>query len=84
MIRCVTLLVLSVFALGTWAQTSTSQHQHPNENVVDGAKNPELIPDSTAYRLWLVTVSLPPNATEKERTFQQAHLKKLHLLTLII
>jgi hypothetical protein len=79
MIRCVTLLVLSVFALGTWAQTSTSQHQHPNENVVDGAKNPELIPDSTAYRLWLVTVSLPPNATEKERTFQQAHLKKLQL-----
>jgi hypothetical protein len=79
MIRWVALFVLSMLALGTWAQTSTPQHQHPNETVVEGAKNPELIPDSMAYRLWLVTVSLPPNATEKERTFQQAHLKKLQL-----
>src|SRR5271170_1678306 len=79
MIRYVTLLVLSVFAFGAWAQTSPPQHQHPNVTVVDGAKNPELIPDSTAYRVWLVTVSLPPNAAERERTFQQAHLKKLQL-----
>lgn len=72
-------LFLSVFALGAWAQTSPPQHIHPDVTVVDGAKNPELIPDSTAYRLWLVTVSVPPNATEKDRTFQQAHLKKLQL-----
>lgn len=69
-------LVLSVFALGTWAQTP---HQHPNATVVDGARNPELIPDSTAYRLWLVAVSLPPNSSEQQRTFQRARLNKLEL-----
>ncbi len=76
----ITLSSLLVFALRTWAQTPL-QHQHPNLNltVVDGAKNPELIPDSTAYRVWFVTVSLPPNAGEKERKFQQAHLSKLQL-----
>jgi len=47
---------------------------------VDGAKNPELIPDLTAYRLWLVTVSVAPDAGEKEKAFQQAHLEKLGLI----
>ena len=81
MIRYVTLFVLSVFAFGAWAQTSPPQHQHQATaaTVVDGDKNPELIPDSTAYRLWLVTVSPSPNATEKQRMFQQAHLSKLQL-----
>ena len=75
----IVLSVFAVFALGAWAQSPAPQHQHPVLTVIDGAKNPELIPDSTAYRLWLVTVSLPPNSTEKQRTFQQAHLKKLRL-----
>ena len=78
MARYLTMLVLSMFAFGAWAQTPP-QHVHPNVTVVDGAKNPELIPDSTAYRVWLITVSLPPNSTEKQRVFQQAHLRKLQL-----
>jgi hypothetical protein len=61
MIRYVTALVLSVFALGAWAQTSPPQHQHPNAqpppNTIDGAKYPELIPDKTAYRLYFVSVA---------------------------
>lgn len=81
MIRCVTVLVLSMFALGTWAQTSPPQHIHPDVTVVDGAKNPELIPDSTAYRLWFVTVSLSPNSTPKQQTFQKAQLDKLQLMS---
>ncbi len=79
MIRYVTMLVLSVFALGAWAQNP--QHQHP-DTVVDGAKNPELIPDSTAYRLWLVTVSELPNATAQDRDRQRAHLAMLQLSAL--
>ncbi len=80
MIRFVTVFVLSLFAVGAWAQTSPPQHQHAVDvTVVDGAKNPELIPDSTAYRLWLVTVSLPANATDQQRTFQHAHLSKVQL-----
>lgn len=75
----IALLFIFVFAPGAWAQTSPPQHQHPNVTVVDGAKNPELIPDATVWRLWLVLVSLSPNVTEKERTFQQAHLATLQL-----
>jgi hypothetical protein len=79
MIRYViSVLGLFVFSLGGWAQNTPVQHQH-QATVIDGAKNPELIPDATAYRLWLVAVSLPPNATEKERMFQQAHLRQLRL-----
>lgn len=79
MIRYVPVLVLSVFAFGAWAQTSLPQHTHPNVTVVDGAIRPELIPDTTAYRLWLTSVSLPPNATDKQRHFQQGHLTKVQL-----
>ena len=69
-----------MFALGTWAQTP--QHQHPPIDVIDGEKNPELIPDTTAFRLWLVTVSLVPNATAQDREFQEAHLATLRLTPL--
>jgi hypothetical protein len=77
MSRYVTLLVSFVFALGAWAQSSPP-HQH-TDTVVDGAKNPELIPDSTAYRLWLVTVSELPNAKAEDRDRQRAHLAGLQL-----
>jgi len=69
-------LGLFVFALGTWAQNPPHQHA---ETVIDGAKNPELIPDSTALRLWLVTVSELPNATAQDSDRQRAHLAGLKL-----
>lgn len=72
-------LVLSIVAGGSRAQNSPPQHQHAAPNIIDGAVHPELIPDSTVWRLWLALVSLSPNATEKERTFQQAHLATLQL-----
>lgn len=81
MIRYVTAFVLSVFAVGAWAQTSSPQHNH-SETVIDGAKNPELIPDSTAYRMWLITVSELPNASTENRDRQRAHLAGLNLSTL--
>lgn len=82
MIRYVTtILVLAVFALGAWAQNSPLQHQHTiaATTVIDGSKNPELISDSTAYRMWLLTVSVPSNPSEQEINAQKAHLAKLHL-----
>jgi len=77
----ITILVAVVFALGAWAQTSPPHH-HPDMVVVDGAKNPELIPDATAYRLWLITVSELPTATVEDRNRQKAHLAVLNLTTL--
>lgn len=83
MIRSVSaVLVLMIFAFGTSAQNSPP-HQHvvAATTIIDGSKNPELIPDATAYRMWLLTVSLPANPTEQDLNAQQAHLAKLQLAT---
>lgn len=88
MIRCVTaLFALCVPTVGLWAQNSPPYGvippgQNHNETVIDGGKNPELIPDSTAYRLWLITVSELPNATAADRHRQSAHLAALGLPSL--
>jgi|SRR6267142_2365184 len=78
MVRYVTLFVSCVFALGAWAQTSPPQHQHnvAVPNLIDGAAHPELIPDSVAFRLYLVAVSTGQNPTEAEQKHQHAHLMK--------
>ena len=72
------IVVVLAFAVGTFAQNSPPQHRH-DDNVIDGAKNPELIPDATAFRLWLVTASVLPNATGQERAAQKAHLSRVGL-----
>jgi len=41
--------------------------------------NSQPISDSTAYRHWLVMVSVPPNATAQELERQAGHLRKLQL-----
>ena len=42
-------------------------HVHSSQpaDVIDGAKQPELIPDAVAYRLYFVTVSETPNASRE-------------------
>jgi hypothetical protein len=59
---------------------AAQQHQHVAahvDNVIDGSREPTLVPDSAAYRLYLLTVSLPPNATDQDRIVQAAHLAKI-------
>src|SRR5713226_3421754 len=73
--RIILVAILTVFASACLAQNPPHQH----DTIVDGAKNPELIPDSTALRLWLVTVSELPNATAQDRDRQHAHLSSLRL-----
>jgi hypothetical protein len=43
--------------------------------IIDGSKEPDLIPDVVAYRLWFLAVALPPGATEVEQARQWAQLK---------
>lgn len=52
---------LLIGSLAAYAQTS---HNHPlatpttnDPGIIDGAKSPELIPELTAWRLWLLAVS---------------------------
>ena len=60
------------------AQTQSATHQHAVATIktIDGALHPELIPDATAYRLYLFAVSTSANPTEAERKHQHAHLRK--------
>jgi len=59
------------------------QHQHVaaahTDHVIDGTQHPELVPDSAAYRLYFVTVSLSANPTDKDKKVQDAHLAKINL-----
>ncbi len=79
-IRYLTILILSMLAFSnSWAQSPSHDHPPSPDNLIDGGKNPELIPDSVAYRLYLLTVYIPANSTEQERRTQLAHLRRVPL-----
>jgi hypothetical protein len=61
------------------AQSIAPAHQHTQSNVIDGAVHPEMIPDSTAYRLYLVMVSRPESPTDQQKKRQEAQLGKIGL-----
>ena len=44
-------------------------------DIIDGAKNPQLIPDSIAYRLFFISVAGPANPTPQDEDRQRAHLR---------
>jgi hypothetical protein len=52
--------------------------QQPADNVIDGAVNPELIPDSVAFRLYF-TVVAPVSASASQTRAQAAHLSRVGL-----
>jgi hypothetical protein len=47
--------------------------------MIDGAAHPERVSDSTAYRLYFLTVSELANPTSEAKARQLAHLSKVHL-----
>jgi len=47
--------------------------------MIDGAVHPEMIPDATAYRLYLVMVSRPDSSTDQHKKRQEAQLGKIGL-----
>lgn len=73
MIRYATLLLLSVCALGAWAHDPVA-HQHAGAaaDLVDGSKNPELIPDSLAFRLYFIALSENDSTLTKASERQEA------------
>ncbi|GEM_PF-2000563 len=83
MLRTVMFLVCLSFlcSVNVIAQDLTHVHPafDPNTQLIDGSKNPELIPDLTAYRLVLLNVAVEANATESVRKRQKAFLKPVGL-----
>ena len=72
--------VVLVFPVGVSAQNSPPPHQHNvPTNLIDGSKTPDLIPDSTAFRHWLLITSVVPNASNADFVRQQAEVSKLGL-----
>lgn len=78
--RCRTSCVLFSLAslLGiVHAQSGSQTHVHPQPAVIDGAVNPELISDITAYRLYFLAVSSSSNPTDAEVRRQSAQISNL-------
>jgi hypothetical protein len=78
-------ILLLAFAVGAFAQmlppdvSMPEMHSAANVPVIDGAKNPELIPDSTAYRLFFVSMAEGASPAAEEVARHQAHLARVQL-----
>ena len=71
------------FCTGASAQQSDVPviplHAHTQSGMIDGFNHPELIPDISAYRLYLLAVSRSASPTDDERKSQAAMLRPVHL-----
>ena len=74
-------LAIAIICLCTtaWAQHVHESTMENTRAVIKGSQHPELISDSTAYRLVLLTVSEMPNPTEDQKTRQRAFLAAIPL-----
>ena len=70
------LLFCPVFVLGQDVHKSVHSD---NAQLVDGATHPEMVPDSTAYRMFFIAASLPKDATPEEKAQQKAKLDPIGL-----
>jgi hypothetical protein len=90
MIRALGLLVLSLVAPVAFPQQtspaipltpSAPAHQHSvaPTKMINGKDHPELIPDTTAYRLFFIAAGELPNASDDRRARQKALLSGMPL-----
>ena len=77
-----------IIGKGTAAQTESTVTQSPRPapkpdppGTIDGKKNPELIPDEVAYRLVLIALAEPEDATDAEKARYQAKIRTAGLST---
>lgn len=72
-------MLLSIVSVIASAQQAQMNHVHPKIKVTDGAVNPELIPDSTAYHLYFLNLSTKVNPSVDESHYQSAAIGHLGL-----
>lgn len=78
----IAILALCMADLGTYCLAQQISHTHVSrglDSMIDGSVHPELIPDSTAYRLYFIVASEMPDAIGEQRTRQLAHLGRVGL-----
>ncbi len=78
--------LLLAFEVGALAQMlppdismPENMHTAASVPVIDGSLNPELIPDSTAYRLFFVSVAEGANPAPEEVARHKSHLARIQL-----
>ncbi|HEV7219859.1 MAG TPA: hypothetical protein VGN39_13375 [Terriglobales bacterium] len=78
--------LLLAFEVGAFAQMlppdismPENMHAAASVPVIDGSLNPELIPDSTAYRLFFVSVAEGANPAPEEVARHKSHLARIQL-----
>jgi hypothetical protein len=64
---------------GAASDNATATHMHSGvpTPMINGKEHPELIPDSTAYRLYFVAIGEPPNPSAGRAARQRAYLEKI-------
>src|ERR1700730_13077999 len=73
-------ILMPICTVGAYAQvTSASPAGRTPADMIDGAKNPTLVPDSTAYRLFFLAASETPDATSQRQLRQRAVLAEVGL-----
>lgn len=94
MTRLLLLLILLLYSL-TWGQTippkgsqnvspTNQTHVHPflgPSTEINGATNPELIPDGEAYKMLFATIGQPIDALDGDKALQSKRLAKASLNT---
>lgn len=81
MVRIVLLTALVSLSSAFHAQVHTSApiHQHSTTDLIDGSLHPEQIPDITAYRLVLLSLSKPANPTQIQAAHQNVQFHAVGL-----
>jgi hypothetical protein len=75
-------LIVSLVGYASARPQQTGDTSSPtSEDIIDGSKNPELIPDLSAYRLWLLAVSADvQDQPDRSANARQSHLRAAHIL----
>ncbi len=70
---------LAILVLALTPHILLAQQHHPQARVIDGSQHPEQIPDTIAYRMYLLSLSVPANADAHRLEVQAARVDTLHL-----
>jgi hypothetical protein len=78
-LKVLTLLILVASSVSMLAQTIAISHSPDPDGTIDGAKNPELISDEIAWRMFLLSNAESQTPTAEEVHRQLVKLSVIHL-----
>lgn len=73
------LRITGIIGIALLCTPSYSQTSNLPPGVIDGAKTPQFIPDSTAFRLVFLSLRVPKSPTDDDLKKQSSHFKHIGL-----